>query len=177
MFLKQYAILPIVICCFLKILGGTVVLGAPPCSRMNPKAAYWKFKEDKEISVENPPSKESMELFWKNIWGVEQQYNKNADWLPKLEIDYCKNVEQKEYELTSDVLNKIFNKAANNKAPGKDIIVMYWLKKVTSTHRHFLNILISLKKNEPEVPQWLSTTRTTLLPKNSGTDRPQNYSP
>ena len=71
----------------------------------------------------------------------------------------------------------IFNKAANNKAPGRDRIVMYWLKKVTSTHRHFLNILISLKKNELEVPISLSTTRTTLLPKNIGTDRPENYRP
>ena len=39
---------------------------------MNPKAVYWEFKADKEISVKNPPSKESMESFWKNIWGVEQ---------------------------------------------------------------------------------------------------------
>ena len=144
---------------------------------MNPKAVYRKFKADKEISVENPSTKESTESFWKNIWGLEQQYNKNADWLPKYEKDYCKNVEPTKYELTFDVLNKIFNKAANNKALGRDRIVMYWLKKVTSAHRHFLNILISLKKNELEVPLWLSTTRTTLLPKNSGTDRPENYRP
>ena len=44
-------------------------------------------------------------------------------------------------------------------------------------HRHCLNILISFKKNELEVPLWLSATRTTLLPKNSGTDRPENYRP
>ena len=40
---------------------------------------------------------------------------------------------------------------------------MYWLKKLTPTHTYFLNILISLKKNEIEMPLWLITTKTSLL--------------
>ena len=41
---------------------------------MNPKAVYRKFKTDKGIDIMNPPSNEEIGLFWKNIWGTEQQY-------------------------------------------------------------------------------------------------------
>ena len=141
---------------------------------MNPKAAYRKFKATKDIDITNPPSNGEIGSFWKNIWGKEQQYNKNAHWLPKLEKEYCKGVQPKNYELTIDILNKIFSKAANNKVPGRDRIVMNWLKKLISTHTYFLNILISLKKNEIEMPLWPSTTKTSLLSKNSNTNRPEN---
>ena len=79
--------------------------------------------------------------------------------------------------MTMEILSKVFNNAANNKAPGHDRIVMYWLKKLTSAHRYFLNILISLNRNEIQIPLWLSTARTALLPKNSKTNRPENYRP
>ena len=77
---------------------------------MNPKAAYRKFKADKDIDIMNPPSNEEIGSFWKNIWGTEQQYNKNADWLPKLKKEYCKDIQPKTYELTIDILHKIFAK-------------------------------------------------------------------
>ena len=107
----------------------------------------------------------------------EQNNNIYADWLPKLEKEYCKGVQPKTYELTIDILHKIFSKAANSKAPGRDRIATHWLKKLTSTHTYFLNILISLKKNETEILLWLSTTKTSLLAKNSNTNRPENYRP
>ena len=125
----------------------------------------------------NPPSKEDVQTFWNNIWGKEKQFNQEADWLPGLEKEYCMNVQPQKYEMTMEILSKIFNNAANNKAPGRDRIVMYWLKKLTSTHGYFLNILISLNRNEIQMPLWLSTTRTALLPKNSETNRPENYRP
>ena len=95
---------------------------------MNPKTVYRKFKADKEISVENPPSKESMESFWKNIWVQNNSTTRMLIGSQNLK-DYCKNVEPKEYELTSDVLNKIFNKTANNKAPGRDKILCTGLRR------------------------------------------------
>ena len=79
--------------------------------------------------------------------------------------------------MTMEILNKIFNNAAKNKAPGWDRIVLYWLKKLTSTHGYFLNILISLNRNEIQMPLWLSTTRTALLAKNAEMNRPENYIP
>ena len=143
----------------------------------NPKAVYRKFKADKDIEIVNPPSKEDVQTFWNNIWGKEKRFNQEADWFPGLEKEYCMNIQPQKYEMTMEILSKIFNNAANNKAPGRDRIVMYWLKKLTSTHGYFLNILISLNRNEIQMPLWLSTTRTALLPKNSETNRPENYRP
>ena len=125
----------------------------------------------------NPPSKEDVQTFWNNIWGKEKQFNQEADWLPGLEKEYCMNVQPQKYEMTMEILGKIFNNAASNKAPGCDRIVMYWLKKLTSTHGYFLNILISLNRNEIQMTLWLSTTRTALLPKHSEMNRPENYGP
>ena len=87
------------------------------------------------------------------------------------------NVQPQKYEMTMEILSKFFKNTANNKAPGCDRIVMYWLKKLTSTHGYFLSILISLNRNEIQMPLWLSSTRTALLPKNSETNRPENYRP
>ena len=77
---------------------------------MNPKAVYRKLKAEKDIDI-------WIGSFWKNIWGTEQLYNKNADWLQKLKKEYCKSVQPKNYELSKDILNKTLSKAANNKAP------------------------------------------------------------
>ena len=142
---------------------------------MNPKAVYRKFKADKDIEIVNPPSREDVQTFWNNIWRTEKQFNQEADWLPGLEKEYCMNVQPQKYEITMEILSKIFNNAANNKALGRDRIVMYWLKKLTSTHGYFLNILISLNRNEIQMPLWLSTTRTALLAKSSEMNRPENY--
>ena len=114
---------------------------------MNPKAVYRKFKVDKDIEIVNPPSKEDVQTFWNNIWRKEKQFNQEADWLPGLEKEYCMNVQPQKYEMTMEILSKIFNNVAINKAPGSDRIVMYWLKKLTSIHGYFLNILISLNRN------------------------------
>ena len=52
---------------------------------------------------------------------------------------------------------------------------MHWLKKLTSTHTYFLNILISLKKNEIEMRFWLNSIETSLFAKNSYNNKPENY--
>ena len=35
----------------------------------------------------------------------------------------------------------------------------------------------SLLKGQTQVPQWLSLTKTNLLPKNTNTHKPENYRP
>ena len=47
------------------------------------------------------------------------------------------NVQPQKYEMTMEILSEIFNNAANNKASGRDRIVMYCPKKLTSIHGYF----------------------------------------
>ena len=76
-----------------------------------------------------------------------------------------------------EILKSILKQFANNKTPGTDLIVMFWIEKLTATHMYLLNILIGLKEGHIEIPGWLSLTGTLLLPKNSITTKPENYRP
>ena len=57
---------------------------------------------------------------------------------------------------------------ANNKAPGNDLIIPFWIKRLTSLHP---------KSSETEIPDWLAISRTILQPKNVNTDMAKNYRP
>ena len=48
-----------------------------------------------QMNVEKPPSKEKVETFWTSIWGTEQDYNEEAEWL-KREEKRSEGLEQKE---------------------------------------------------------------------------------
>ena len=65
----------------------------------------------------------------------------------------------------------------NNKAPGPDKIIAYWLKNFTALHYHLLPLLQKAVLNEIEIPDWLVTSMTTLLPKTTETKQAKNYRP
>ena len=37
------------------------------------------------MNVEEPATKHEIEKFWESIWGIEKDYNKNAEWLKREE--------------------------------------------------------------------------------------------
>ena len=76
-----------------------------------------------------------------------------------------------------ELLTEILKRAANNRTLGRDQTVMYWIKKLTACHPYMVNIMESLLKGQMQVPQWLSLTKTNLLPKNANTHKPENYRP
>ena len=86
-------------------------------------------------------------------------------------------VRSRKHKVTLEISLEILKRAANNKAPGRDLIVMYWIKKLTSCHHHLVNIMESLLTGQTQVPQWLSLSNTNLLPKNTDTHKPENYRP
>ena len=72
----------------------------------NAKSVYRKFRADKEIQVSNPPEAENVRNFWNNIWGKETpSCNMQADWIEKLEKEYCQHVTPRTYELTMKTLS------------------------------------------------------------------------
>ena len=66
---------------------------------------------------------------------------------------------------------------ANNKAPGNDLIIPFWIKRLTSLHPILLNLYTSTKSSETEIPDWLAISRTILQPKNVNTHMAKNYRP
>ena len=144
----------------------------------NPKKIYGNMKGDK-IEVHKIPTKESIEQFWKGIWQDNAIFNDKADWLKDLNDTYCKNVVNTEYKIDLQILEKSINKIQINKAPGQDRITGFWFKNLSS-YRDILavkfNELLHSDPNTP-LPMWLSTARTSLLPKNKETHIAKNYRP
>ena len=68
-------------------------------------------------------------------------------------------------------------KMPNNRSPGYDLITGYWIKSLSALHRPLLAQLSSLKAGTTDMPTWLATGRTTLVPKNSDTHATNNYRP
>ena len=96
---------------------------------MNPKGVYRKFRITK-INVENLPSKDEVELFWKSIWCINVAFNKHAPWINDLVFNYCKDAKQNVYSIDLKTLNTITNKINPSKAPGRDLIIGFWFKKL-----------------------------------------------
>ena len=145
--------------------------------KVNAEAVYRKFKGEGKINIVNGPDKVKVEEFWGNIWGKPKSYNKDAEWLTPLREEYCKDVISKSYDVDIDRLKSILQKMQNNKAPGRDMIVMFWWKKLEALHTPLVKTFVLLYKNQIEIPEWLSVVRTTLQPKNKDTHEAKNYRP
>ena len=65
----------------------------------------------------------------------------------------------------------------NNKAPGPDLIVPFWIKKLISLHSHIQSLLRESYNGVLELPDWLITSRTILTAKNTDTHLEKNYRP
>ena len=64
-----------------------------------------------QVNVEKTPSKEKVETFLTSIWGTEQDYNEEAEWL-KREEKRSEGLEQKEQdEIEKDEVKETLKKA------------------------------------------------------------------
>jgi hypothetical protein len=64
----------------------------------------------------------------------------------------------------------------NWKAPRRDQTVNFWLKQLTSTHKHIAALFNKLIE-EDQILEWLTAGVTFLIPKIEKTDNPKNYRP
>ena len=59
------------------------------------------------IEVKDKPLRDVMQAFWKCIWNVNINYNNSEACMNKLKTNYCTNVNQKEYDINIETINKI----------------------------------------------------------------------
>ena len=145
--------------------------------KVNPKQVYRKFKGESNIDITNAPRKDKVKEFWSNIWGKPRSFNNDAEWLKTLREEYCKHVTPKAYDIYFEKFRALLKNVQNNKAPGIDMIVMFWWKKVESLHCPLVRLFIKFYNDQLEIPQWLTVVRTTLQPKNKDTHEAKNYRP
>ena len=142
--------------------------------RKNPKAVYRSMKGN-DISATEISTTEDMNSFWKNIWGKESNFQKEAKWIKNLEKNYCKNVRQQPYKITEEILNKAVCKLFLGKSPGRDLIKGYWYKRLSFYKKHLLKLFQETYEGMLDLPNWLTLAQTTLLPKSQDTKNAKNY--
>ena len=63
----------------------------------------------------------------------------------------------------------------SNGTPGDDPITYFWIKKLTNTQCYLLTELNRIYEGKTLLPDWLSTFKAILLPKNDLTDEAKNF--
>ena len=74
-------------------------------------------------------------------------------------------------------IDKAMKKFKLNKPSVRDMITGYWYKQLNFYKSGLIRLYHSTLGNDQVLPTWLSTAKTTLLPKNTDTHIAKNYRP
>ena len=142
----------------------------------NQKQVYRQWKS-RQVEITTTPPIDDVKTFWADIWEKEVNVNIETDWYKQLQSTYCSDVTTKKYEINRDIFDKVISRLPNNKAPGRDAITGFWIKKISAVHLDLINIYREVKNGSIAMPQWLITSKTNLIPKNADTHLVKNYRP
>ena len=133
--------------------------------------------EESKKKVSNPRSATATTQFWASIWQNPAPTNFKTNWYDDLEEGYCTSTTQKEYFVTMNELKSALRRMPDNKSPGTDLITSFWIKNLHSLHENLLSELKLIYSGDNSIPEWLATSRTTLVPKNKESHLPNNFRP
>jgi hypothetical protein len=77
--------------------------------------------------------------------------------------------------ITTTETTSFLSKTPNWKSPGSDQIPNYWLKAFPATHSHITKFINTITEESKQMPDWLTTGITYLLPKSGDTKEQKNY--
>ena len=103
-------------------------------------------------------------MFWNEIWGESKEHNYNAEWLKTLK-DNSRYRKQEGLVITEENILKQSRKVPNWKAPGRDGVQGFWVKKLTSLHGRIAHQLNEILSGNEQLSQWLTFGRTVLCQK------------
>jgi hypothetical protein len=101
------------------------------------------------------------------------QHSEKADWIKREEkekIDSMNWMPIKTTETTS-----FLSKTHNWKSAGSNQIPNYWLKAFLVTHSYIIKFINTIIEEPKQMPDWLTTGITYLLPKSEVTNELKNY--
>ena len=110
------------------------------------------------------PDAEESKKFWSEIWSIEKEHNRQAEWLQDLKREQ-NNVVMGDMEITEEMVKKQSRKIPNWKAPGRDGVQGYWIKQLSSLHERIANQLSEIMKGTNRLPEWMVYGRTVLCQK------------
>ena len=118
-----------------------------------------KTKESNEI-----PGADQSRVFWNDMWSESIEHNRNTEWQKKLKEE---NNDQKQEFLviTKVMVFKQSRKIPNWKAPGRDGVQGFWIKKLTNFHEQTAFQLNKILNGNEQLADWLTYGRTVLCKK------------
>ena len=129
----------------------------PQCYNETKKPSAYRVKGEGKIPPKEIPTKDETTDFGEALWGNPVQHKEETPWMKTLVEKYCQECEQKEYEISDEVLEEVLKRLANDK-PGRDLVAGLWLKKLRGIKVHYKQQLKQLLRNESEPPNWLLTS-------------------
>ncbi|XP_075990923.1 uncharacterized protein LOC142986349 [Anticarsia gemmatalis] len=125
----------------------------------------------------NTPTKTQLESFWSGIWEEQAQHNDKAEWIAEEENRHSVIGEMAFDEITELDITNITARLHNWKAPGVDKVHNYWYKKLTTLHKYMAQNLTDIVLGKQEIPEFIATGITYMLPKSSHSLQPSQYRP
>ena len=110
---------------------------------------YRSFKGEGTKPSKEIPTKDETTNFWEALWGNSVQHKEETPLMKTLEEEYCQECEQKEYEISDEVLEKVLKGLANDKLR-RDLVAGLWLKKLRSVKVRYKQQLKQLLQNESD---------------------------
>ena len=107
------------------------------------------------------PDADESKKFWSDIWSVGKEKNRSAKWFNNIKNDIG-DKQQRQLEIASDMVTSQRRKLPNWKAPGRDGVQGFWLKKLRGLHGRIAEQLNNILKKEEKLPEWLIFGKTIL---------------
>ena len=124
-----------------------------------------------QVMVKEAPPKDSIEKFWKGIWGKKKACNMSASRIGNMENENEKVKEQEWEIITVLELKATLTKSQKWKSPGIDKVPNFWLNALSSSHVLFTSLLNEIMQNPEKTPEWMCQRTTYLFAKTSDTKK------
>ena len=113
--------------------------------------------------------RKKLNIFFQAYWKKVHVLEKTPRGLRHLTNTY-KNRRSKNLFLTQQIFDNVLKEMTSNGTPGNDPVTYFSIKKLTNTQCYLLTELNRIYEGEMLLPDWLSTFKASLLPKNDLTD-------
>ena len=117
------------------------------------------------MTINDPPSADEVEKFWKSIVEDDKHHNEEAGWIKEQEDKYRYSAEQEWTDITNDEITLAIRKTSYWKSPGIDNVPNFWLKNCEALHEDIAGCYNKMVREPEETPTWLTKGVTYMLPK------------
>jgi len=135
----------------------------------NQKLFYQSLTKQKPVNRPQPPEKQEVINFWKNLWSNPVLHNRHCTWIEDEKRNNSSIPNMTNESITFEHISQVIKKLHNWKSPGLDKIQNYWWKNFPCLHQHLALHINRIIQNPELMPDFLNHGITYLKPKSDNT--------